>query len=182
MVSLNQLLRTIFQPKPMSKALRMLLNRASNAICGIGWVCCAVALSLASVSFADDVPAADGAAEPVQTAVDAAREVVAKRSELAKAYRQAHIDYVKARNEAASQDPEIERMEKRAAALEAEAKRVRDEISERVEKIPQVAALKSEMDAAEARLRELDKVSRPGGQGTGSRRIRRKPDAVPAQE
>ena len=167
----------------MSKALRSLLNRASNVICGIGCVFCALALLPLAPLFAEDAAPAPEAGEASPEAAvspaDQARDLAKRRSELAKAYRQAHIDYMKARNEAASQDPEIGRMEKRAAALEAEAKRVRAEIESRMATLPAVSSAKSELDAAQEMIGEINRQFQSPGT-SGMRQIRRKPSAVPA--
>ena len=135
-----------------------------------------------AASEAPPAETADAAsAEAAPSPAELAREAAKARGDAASEIRRIHVSLVRARTAAVEEDPDIGRMEQRAKALEAEARRVRAEMEERISKVPNVAALQAELDAAEAKFRSLGDA-RPSRGADGSRRIRRKPDTDPAQE
>lgn len=189
----------------MLKAREFLARYACRGFCGTAWAYCALVsaavatlLSGAGQALAEGegsaveaaaaveaAPAEGAVAEAAEPATpdpeEAARAAAKERSDAAREIRQLHSRLIRARAAAVADDPEIGRLEQRAKALEAEAKRVRTEMDERISKVPDVVALQAELDAAEAKFRSLGDAG-PGRGPNGSRRIRRKPDAVPAQE
>lgn len=166
----------------MKKTMKNLVKAANKVICGIGWVYCTLVL-LAVSALADDASQQPGVS-PEAVIEEPSKDVGAtvsefeedERVQVSRKVRQLHADWIKVRRDAASEDPEIDRMEKRIKALEAEASRMRTEMNDRIDKLPVVREAKQEFDAAQRRLDEINAKFRESGV-RGRRAIHRKPNA-----
>lgn len=183
----------------MEKKLENIAKAVAKVFYGVGWVYCAL-LPASFAAFADEpVASREGAAEAVSAAPaegdaapaavpaqpagaaekadDAAAQPIDERIELSRKVRQLHNDWIKARAKASADDPEIDRIAKRIAALEGELSRARTEMDGRISAVPAVRAAKEALDAAQKQLDDLNAKSRASGV-RGRRVIRRKPDEV----